>query len=431
LTPRPESLLASGIAAWSENDESSAHSMIAGHERAPAPLHAAEGMVHQEESLMSTIETTAPTGRPLVRTRHPGIFKRGEGYVVRFRDLAGKQRQRAARTLAEARRLRSELGADVSRGEYRPDTRITFAAYVETWGAAYTGRTSRGLRHETLAEYVRDLAPAVVHFGRRRLSEIGPADVRAYARTLAEEGHKPATVRRKLAPLKALLSTAVEDGLIRSNPTAGVKLAPRPVANIEDEDEAATKALTTDELARLIAQVPDDWRRLLVTMLAQTGLRISEGLGLRWGDLDLTNRRLHVRRRVRDGNIGPPKSGRGRREVPISAVLGGELAAHRLASPWSSDSDYIFADEVGGTLEARNLYRWFKPAATRAGVAWAAFHALRHTAASQWLLSGVSIAQVSRLLGHSDPAFTLRVYVSVLPADLPDGEVLAAAVGMA
>jgi integrase len=55
---------------------------------------------------------------------------------------------------------------------------------------------------------------------------------------------------------------------------------------------------------------------------------------------------------------------------------------------------------------------------------------MRHTAASRWLLSGVSIAQVARLLGHHDPGFTLRTYISVMPADLPDGETLALAVGL-
>ena len=81
-------------------------------------------------------------------------------------------------------------------------------------------------------------------------------------------------------------------------------------------------------------------------------------------------------------------------------------------------------------LQSRDLYRWFKPAAKRAGVEWAGFHALRHTAASRWLQSGVTIAQVARLLGHHDPGFTLRTYISVMPADLPDGNALAAAVGL-
>jgi integrase len=376
---------------------------------------------------MSTPETTAPAGRALVRTRHPGIFKRGERYVVRFRDPSGKQRQRAARTLAEARRLRSELGADVSRGEYRPDSKVTFAAYAERWRESYAGRTARGLRPETRREYARDLRPAIERLGRMRLAEITPADVREFARALEAEGLRPATVRRRLAPVKAMLATAVEDGLLRANPTAGVRIGSPVTADYEDDE--LVKALTVDQLARLVEEVPEGWRRLLVATLAQTGLRISEALGLRWADVDKRGR-LMIRRRVRDGEVGATKSRQGRREVPIAPALARELAAHRLASPWSADDDYVFSAEVGGPIMARNLYRWLAPAAERAGVGWAGFHTLRHTAASRWLLSGVSIAQVSRLLGHADPGFTLRVYVSVLPTDVPDGEALAAAVGL-
>ena len=56
---------------------------------------------------------------PLVKTATPGIYKRGSRYVVVFRDAYGKQRKRSARTLAEARDLKSTLTADVARGEYR------------------------------------------------------------------------------------------------------------------------------------------------------------------------------------------------------------------------------------------------------------------------------------------------------------------------
>jgi integrase len=133
---------------------------------------------------------------------------------------------------------------------------------------------------------------------------------------------------------------------------------------------------------------------------------------------------------VRDGQVGAPKSGRGRRQVPLAPGLARELAEHRLASAHSGESEYVFTRTGGGPVHGRDCYRWLKPAATWAGVAWAGFHALRHTAATRWLLSGVTIAQVARLLGHHDPGFTLRVYISVMPADLPSGEVLAAAVGL-
>lgn len=167
-----------------------------------------------------------------------------------------------------------------------------------------------------------------------------------------------------------------------------------------------------------------------MSLLAQTGLRISEALGLRWRDLNLAERRLYVRQRIRSGRAAAPKSDRGRREVPLSPALSREPRALRLASPWSRDADLVFSATTGGPHQARKLYRWFKPAAGRAGVPWCGFHALRHTAASRWLATGVSLAIVSHLLGHADPGFTLRTYVHALPSDLPDGEVLAQAVGL-
>ena len=96
-------------------------------------------------------------GRSLVKTRWPGIYKRGSGYVVRVRDHRGRQVQRAARTLAQAREMRSELLADVSRGEYRSETKITLSQYAERWIATYRGRTGKGVRPLTVIEYKKDL----------------------------------------------------------------------------------------------------------------------------------------------------------------------------------------------------------------------------------------------------------------------------------
>ena len=132
------------------------------------------------------------------------------------------------------------------------------------------------------------------------------------------------THRRKLVPVKALFATALEDGLIRSNPTAGVRLG---TSTSHEPEAEQVKALSSGELAALITEVPEGWRRLLVSLLAQTGLRISEGLGLRWQDVDPLGPRILVRQRVRSGVVGAPKSARGRREVPISQALAKELTA--------------------------------------------------------------------------------------------------------
>ena len=76
-----------------------------------------------------------------------------------------------------------------------------------------------------------------------------------------------------LAPLRALFADAVEEGLVRANPAAGLRL-PRPVTR-EEESEERAKALTEKELRALVLAAPEEWK-LLVRFLAATGLRIGE-----------------------------------------------------------------------------------------------------------------------------------------------------------
>jgi integrase len=209
-------------------------------------------------------------------------------------------------------------------------------------------------------------------------------------------------------------------------------LLPKVETPDDHEDEAQVKALTPAELGRLIAEVPAGWPRLVVETLAQTGARLSELSGWRWGDLssDEHGDYLAVRRGIRDGKVAPPKSRTSRRKVPVGPELLRQLKAHRLASRWSRDDDYIFASPDGRPLTPGRLYRVFKPAAERAGVGWAGPHTLRHTTITCALRAGEHLAGVSAAAGHHDVAFTLRVYGGALPSDRPSGERLAAAVGL-
>jgi integrase len=362
---------------------------------------------------------------PFERTATPGIYRRGSRYVVMYRDPHGRQRKRAARTLAEARALKSALQADVHRGEYRELSRIGFAEYVAEWGDAYQGRTGRGLRPATRADYRRILERyALPFFGRRRLVEIEPRDVKAFARHLAGQGLKPNSVRNIVNPLRALLATAVEDGLIRANPAAGLRLA-----SSAGGTAAPVKSLTPEELAALIEQTPPEWQ-LFVRFLAHTGLRIGEAVALRWEHVDLGRRRVLVRERVYRGAVDRPKSRYGRRDVPLSPGMARGLWELRKRSPFPADQDPVFASQTGTPTDSANLYsRVFKPAAQRAGVGWAGFHTLRHTAGTTFFRAGWNAKQVQMVLGHHSPAFTLETYVHLLPEDLPDPDFLDALEG--
>lgn len=374
------------------------------------------------------MQTNGNSGRRLVKTSTPGVYRRGNRYVVIVRDPSGKQRKHSARTLVEARTMRTTLSADVARGEYRAQTKITFAEYAGSWLTTYGGRTSRGaVRATTAREYRRHVQRAVAYFGRRRLAEIEPRDVKAYAAHVASTGVKRNTVRNCVAALRVVLATAVEDGLLRSNPAVRVRLPP---AQQHDEHEPErAKALTRDELAALIAECPDRWR-LLVTLLAQTGLRLGEALALAWEHVDFGRKRVLVRRQYTAGAYGPPKSRYGRRDVPMTDQLARALWERRKAAR-GADEALVWPGRDGRPLDGSTVYRAVQTAGKAAGVPWAHPHALRHTCATLLFHAGLNAKQVQVWLGHHSPAFTLSTYVHLLSDDLPDAaflDVLAAPV---
>lgn len=351
------------------------------------------------------------------RTRYPGIYSRGNRYVVVYYDPAGKQRKRFALTLTEARTVKDALNTDVKRGDYRELSRVAFEDYAHDWIKAYAGRTSRGLRESTRADYKRAIErDAIPFFKRMRLSEIEPRHVKLYIAKVASRGVSRDTVRLSLAPVRALFATALEEGLIRSNPATGVRINQQA----ELAEARQVRALTEKELKALLDKIPAD-QRLFFTLLAHTGLRVGEAVALRWGDIDFGRRRLDVRRRAYRGTIAPPKSKYGIRTVPLSKPLSQALWALRKSSGNPADESPVFVGERGAAFDRVNLFnKVLKPAARAVGVEWAGFHTFRHTCATMLFRAGLNAKQVQMWLGHHSPAFTLSTYVHLLPDDLPD-----------
>jgi Phage integrase family len=189
------------------------------------------------------------------------------------------------------------------------------------------------------------------------------------------------------------------------------------------------KALTEKELRALIEAVPAE-RRLLVTLLAQAGLRVSELLPLRWADIDFGRRRLRVRRSLSRGQIGAPKTRHGRRDVPLTEAMTRALwNARKAPGVDGRDEALIFPGRDGGYLDRTQVFRVVKAAAATAGVPWAGLHTLRHSAATILFRRGWNAVQVQKFLGHHSPAFTLAVYVHLLPDDLPEPDFLDEALG--
>jgi integrase len=362
--------------------------------------------------------------RTLEKTQTPGVYRRGKSYMVTYR-VHGKQRKRYARTYDEARALKATLATDIRRGEHRELRGVTFGEYVTEWLDSYSGRTVGGLRQSTKDGYRWSLETKAVPFFRDRvakLPDIEPRDVRAYVAWLFDakaQGRELAvnTVRAHVASLKVLMASALEDGVLRYNPAAQVRVS-RPGAPVKPE-KARVRAMDSDQLAALLNAVDPDWR-LFFELLAATGCRIGEALELRWSDVDLGAKRISVSRQIYHGAVGPPKSDTGVREIPLSTAM-----CRRLWRLQGTGDELLFTGPRGMHVDRRWLARRvLDPATEKAGVPWVSFHVFRHTCASVLFAAGKSPKQVQVWLGHSDPAFTLRVYVHLLDDGLGSADFL-------
>jgi len=143
------------------------------------------------------------------------------------------------------------------------------------------------------------------------------------------------------------------------------------------------------------------------TVMAQTGCRISEALGLEWRDLGLHGdaTTLRIERQWYRGKLKAPKTEAGARTVDLPAGL-----ARRLWDLGGDATGPIFHTRTGARLSDRNLARVLEAAAERASVPGVTHHSFRHTHGSILLDEGWTVAEVAERLGHADPAITARVY---------------------
>ncbi|HET6359168.1 site-specific integrase, partial [Streptomyces sp.] len=228
--------------------------------------------------------------------------------------------------------------------------------------------------------------------GTKRLETLSVADVRRFI-TRMQNTHTAAAAKEAHRVLRTALTAAVREELITRNVASLVE--PPRVKQREIWPWSLEETLTFLEAARR-----DPLYAAFVLAVAM-GLRRGELVGLRWSDVDLDNRVLHVRQQTqrRRGSLydDDPKSRR-RRVVPMPALCIAPLRWHRLRQreaftrtgvAWS-ESGYIFATRNGRPVEPRNVYRSFTRVAADAGLRVVRLHDARHGCATLLTAAGVA-----------------------------------------
>jgi integrase len=347
------------------------------------------------------------------RQRPNGLWEASTRYTA-----ADGERKRLSvygKTRAEARGKLNDARKRIAEGAPPRDNKQTIGSWLESWRTTALPASSRkATTQELYANLCRKHLEGDTDLAVLRLDQIRPTHVEALVLRLRGKGLSDSTVRQVYTVLRAALDIAVRDGLLASNPTAKVK---RPAVAPKE-----ARYLSTEDVRRLLDQLDGLRYRLAVLLMAATGMRRGEVAGLRWSDVDLTRGELTVAGivvRVAGAlEWTAPKTDRSRRRIPLTAGLIAELKKHRKAQiaerlhagdQWT-DTGAVFATEVGGWLDPRNLLRTVEIAAGKAGIENVGAHTLRHSAAVGWLESGVHIKAASDLLGHASISITGDLY---------------------
>lgn len=259
----------------------------------------------------------------------------------------------------------------------------------------------RGLARNSLQAYRRDLQEHLAflreHCGKSRISDIDEGDVIRYVTALHQQQAATSTICRKLTAVKQFYRHQVAERLITADPSASVQV-PRLV-------KALPATLTLDEVDRLLA-APDvsELRglreRAMLEVLYATGLRVSELVNLRRGDVNL---KFAYVRCVGKGNK--------ERIVPLGQVAVGWLQRYLAAR--DDDASCCFPGRKGCPLTRMAFWMAIKRLAQRAGIAREISpHTLRHSFATHLLERGADLRAIQEMLGHSSIT-TTQVYTHV------------------
>lgn len=272
----------------------------------------------------------------------------------------------------------------------------------------------RGLAQNTLESYQRDLSTFVAYVKSSQLDtdplQCKRTDIVSYLYHLKISGRANATISRNLASLRSFYHFLLRETMINIDPTANVE-----TPKIE---KRLPKVLSVNEVERLLlgpdGLTPSGARdKAMLELLYATGIRVSELVSLKLGDLNLSTGFLRC-------------LGKGSKEriIPIGTIaqqtLFHYLRTGRQQFVRQTESEALFLNHHGEEMSRQGFWKILKKYSRSAGILVDITpHTLRHSFATHLLERGADLRSVQEMLGHADIS-TTQIYTHVTRNRLKD-----------
>lgn len=334
----------------------------------------------------------------------------------------GKRRTKSVTvrgTKAEAQRKLREMLTALDQGRNPVPAKVSMREWLEYWMSEEIRPPKRRQRtYETYRTVIdRHIVP---YLGNLKLAKIRPIHIQELENRLSRQ-LSPQTVWKVHVVLSGAFKYAHRMDLVLRNPVPLVSPPPVNQPEVPPPDVPAIRQVL--DLARSDGNVLYPAMHLV----AYTGMRRGEAIGLLWENVDLEEGALRVETSLVQSRTGmikePPKTNSGRRTVDLDSGTVEVLKEHRQSQEhlrdkmgeMFQDHGWVFADELGDPISPKRFYDTVKRYGKRAGHPETTVRSLRHFHASLMLQGGENLVVVSKRLGHSKVSTTLDIYAHVLP----------------
>ena len=291
---------------------------------------------------------------------------------------------------------------------------VTFDEYMESW----LETEKRFIRETTYYGYKKVVTRHIVPYFKDKkilLIDLSPIHLQEYYNFKLDNGLSAATVRRHHANIRKALQDALSQNIIPYNPADRTKLpsAEKYHANTYNDQQIS-------ELLRVSKGTPLE---SAVILCIYYGLRRGEVCGLRWSDVDLTNRILHITstRTTANGEIfqNATKTKSSARELPINDAIFKYLTELKAKQQKNKEflgekydnSDFVCCWDDGQPLKVNYVSQAFPTLLKNNNLPHIRLHDLRHSCATNLLKKGVDLKIIQEYLGHSTISTTANFYL--------------------
>jgi integrase len=282
---------------------------------------------------------------------------------------------------------------------------VTFKRFIETRWKAYTVQAkhqpSTVDNHNSFIK--RHLLP---FFGEMELGTVAPVDISDFLDS--KRGKASANTMQNLYGLLRLMFDIAEQyDLVERSPV-------RPKLHKPEMPRGEKPTLNAAQI-RALLEVICESDRLFVLLLAVTGMRMGEGLALRWLDFNPVRLELYINHTLYRQQLKEPKTEGSRRPLRLVPAIAQLLVAHREQSSFAADEDLIFCREDGRPLNPsalrNHLYEAMEAAKIQRTKQQYGFHIFRHSAGTLLYAQSRDLKLVQGTLGHADLSTTSDIYV--------------------